>query len=125
MDERKLCVFFRNNHFSTMFRMNGELYLLLTDQGYEKQHTVAWEKLNEINGDTEIVSPEFDNPKVYTNIREDLVVVNSSDRQLALQLQQEENERAAPPRPRSPPRSANEEFIEQQRRALAGEFEQS
>jgi len=25
-------VFFRNNHFSTVFKLNGALYLLVTDQ---------------------------------------------------------------------------------------------
>jgi hypothetical protein len=32
--ERQLAVFFRNNHFSTIFRNNGQLYLLVTDQVY-------------------------------------------------------------------------------------------
>lgn len=118
VDERKLCVFFRNNHFSTMFRKDGELYLLLTDAGYEKQHAVAWEKLNEINGDTEIVSPEFNAPTGYINLREDVVSANSSDRHLALQLQQEENRRAAATQERSPQRATNDVFIENQRRAL-------
>ncbi|KAF9586800.1 hypothetical protein IFM89_039979 [Coptis chinensis] len=31
--ERELCVFFRNNHFTTMFKFKGELYLLALDQG--------------------------------------------------------------------------------------------
>lgn len=106
LKERELCVFFRNNHFSTMFKVsmiwkfnysrrvnysdnliemhlsfsyyflpkkkckllplwslyfyakylpscfnmqiNGELYLLATDQGYLNQHDLVWEKLNEV-----------------------------------------------------------------------------
>ena len=103
--------------------MNGDLYLLLTDQGYEKQHTVAWEKLDEINGDTEFVSPEFSEPETYTNFREDLVDASSSDRQLALQLQQEENQRAAPVQSRSPQgMTENEAFVEEQRKMLLGKL---
>ncbi|KAH7549506.1 hypothetical protein JRO89_XS13G0042200 [Xanthoceras sorbifolium] len=48
LKERELCVFFRNNHFSTMFKFDGELYLLATDQGYINQPDLVWEKLNEV-----------------------------------------------------------------------------
>uniref|UniRef100_A0A2N9H9I8 MINDY deubiquitinase domain-containing protein n=1 Tax=Fagus sylvatica TaxID=28930 RepID=A0A2N9H9I8_FAGSY len=71
LKERELCVFFRNNHFSTMFKVSkswnvlshdliidvaademptydGELYLLATDQGYINQPDLVWEKLNEV-----------------------------------------------------------------------------
>ena len=34
MRERQLAVFFRNNHFSTLFRLEGALYSLVTDLGY-------------------------------------------------------------------------------------------
>ncbi|GFP86497.1 protein fam63a, partial [Phtheirospermum japonicum] len=46
--ERELCVFFRNNHFNTMFKYEGELYILATDQGYISQPDLVWEKLNEV-----------------------------------------------------------------------------
>ncbi|KAG8374828.1 hypothetical protein BUALT_Bualt10G0036100 [Buddleja alternifolia] len=46
--ERELCVFFRNNHFNTMFKYEGELYILATDQGYINQPDLVWEKLNEV-----------------------------------------------------------------------------
>ncbi|PKA60747.1 hypothetical protein AXF42_Ash006381 [Apostasia shenzhenica] len=59
LKERELCVFFRNNHFSTMFKFNGELYLLVTDQGYINQPDLVWEKLNEVNGDTVFMTGNF------------------------------------------------------------------
>ena len=31
---RQLAVLFRNNHFSTLFKFDDALYLLVTDQGY-------------------------------------------------------------------------------------------
>ncbi|KAL6556339.1 hypothetical protein OROGR_005627 [Orobanche gracilis] len=51
--ERELCVFFRNNHFNTMFKYEGELYILATDQGFINQPDLTWEKLTEwcTNGD--------------------------------------------------------------------------
>ncbi|XP_019267438.1 PREDICTED: ubiquitin carboxyl-terminal hydrolase MINDY-2-like [Nicotiana attenuata] len=48
LKERELCVFFRNNHFNTMFKFEGELYILATDQGYINQSDLVWEKLNEV-----------------------------------------------------------------------------
>lgn len=59
LKERELCVFFRNNHFSTMFKYNGDLYLLVTDQGYLNQPDIVWEKLDEVHGDTVFVTGTF------------------------------------------------------------------
>jgi hypothetical protein len=59
-----LSVFFRNNHFSTIFRADGGLYLLVTDVGYEKVREVVWERLGNIDGDTEYVNCEFEVPRV-------------------------------------------------------------
>lgn len=62
--ERELCVFFRNNHFNTMFKYEGELYILVTDQGYINQPDLVWEKLNEVNGDTLYMTGNFKKFKV-------------------------------------------------------------
>ncbi|KAK4769449.1 hypothetical protein SAY86_027599 [Trapa natans] len=59
LKEHELCVFFRNNHFSTMFKYQGELYLLAIDQGYINQPNLVWEKLNEVNGDTLFMTGNF------------------------------------------------------------------
>ncbi|CAA6657087.1 unnamed protein product [Spirodela intermedia] len=69
LKERELCVFFRNNHFSTMFKYNEELYLLATDQGYISQQNLVWEKLNEVNGDTMFMRSDFKQfmPEVQVN----------------------------------------------------------
>jgi ubiquitin carboxyl-terminal hydrolase MINDY-1/2 len=50
LQERQLAVFFRNNHFSTIFRNNGKLYLLVTDMGYQNVESVVWERLDDIDG---------------------------------------------------------------------------
>ncbi|XP_073047772.1 uncharacterized protein [Primulina eburnea] len=65
--ERELCVFFRNNHFNTMFKYEGELYILATDQGYINQPDLVWEKLNEVNGDTVFMTGNFNVFKVDDN----------------------------------------------------------
>eukprot|EP00117_Sycon_ciliatum_P033533 scpid71386/ scgid25784/ Protein FAM63A len=43
-------VFFRNNHFSTLYKQNGNLYVLVTDQGYFDEHQVVFESLNDVHG---------------------------------------------------------------------------
>nr|GMD99100.1 ubiquitin carboxyl-terminal hydrolase MINDY-2 [Ipomoea batatas] len=66
LKERELCVFFRNNHFNTMFKFEGELYILATDQGFINQPELVWEKLNEVNGNTEYVTGNFKEFKAET-----------------------------------------------------------
>ncbi|WOL18156.1 ubiquitin carboxyl-terminal hydrolase MINDY-2 [Canna indica] len=112
LKERELCVFFRNNHFSTMFKFNGELYLLATDQGYMSQPDLVWEKLNEVNGDTVFMTGNFTEFKADNQVHDswnEQSAVNStadylaalessspsssafnSDLQLAMALQQQE-----------------------------------
>ncbi len=46
--ERELLVFFRNNHFSTMFKFSGLVYLLVTDVGFRDQPSIVWERLMEV-----------------------------------------------------------------------------
>ncbi|EED95583.1 predicted protein [Thalassiosira pseudonana CCMP1335] len=60
--EDALCVFFRNNHFATLTKHNGVLYLLVTDLGYANTPEIVWEKLDAIDGDTEYVNEMFSKP---------------------------------------------------------------
>ena len=50
LKERELCVFFRNNHFATVFKFQGALYLLATDFGYLGEPDVVWEVLCSVEG---------------------------------------------------------------------------
>ncbi|KAJ0264813.1 FAM63A-like protein [Hirschfeldia incana] len=127
LKERELCVFFRNNHFCTMFKYEGELYLLATDQGYLNQPDLVWEKLNEVNGDTAFMTATFkefkidssttgasgtwDEQNAVTNTADylasipDTGVEVNSDLQLAIALQQQEFEDQSPrsnPTPQPP-----------------------
>ncbi|KAF8101673.1 hypothetical protein N665_0202s0035 [Sinapis alba] len=127
LKERELCVFFRNNHFCTMFKYEGELYLLATDQGYLNQPDLVWEKLNEVNGDTAFMTATFkefkidssttgasgtwDEQNAVTNTADYLASIPdtglevNSDLQLAIALQQQEFEDQSPrsnPTPQPP-----------------------
>ncbi|KAJ8273647.1 hypothetical protein GJAV_G00103990 [Gymnothorax javanicus] len=57
--EGQLSVFFRNNHFSTMIKHKGHLYLLVTDQGFLAEESVVWESLHNVEGDGNFCDSEF------------------------------------------------------------------
>ncbi|KAM1128024.1 hypothetical protein ACFX2B_037523 [Malus domestica] len=135
LKERELCVFFRNNHFSTLFKFNSELYLLATDQGYINQPDLVWEKLNEVNGNTLFMTGNFKEFKVeshtndtwdennaVTSTADYLASIDSaaqagfdlnSDMQLAIALQQQEFEQPPQQRQNSqqPSNSGNSRMV--------------
>jgi ubiquitin carboxyl-terminal hydrolase MINDY-1/2 len=50
LTDRHLAVFFRNNHFSTLFFYQGQIFLLVTDFGFIDQSDVVWELVSNISG---------------------------------------------------------------------------
>ncbi|CAL9226510.1 unnamed protein product [Arabidopsis halleri] len=59
LEEWELCVLFRNNHFSTMLKRDETLYTLVTDQGYQREQDLVWERFNQINGDSAFFTGNF------------------------------------------------------------------
>ncbi|KAM4724911.1 ubiquitin carboxyl-terminal hydrolase MINDY-1 [Anableps anableps] len=57
--EGEISVFFRNNHFSTMIKHKGHLYLLVTDQGFLQEEGVVWESLHNVEGDGNFCNSDF------------------------------------------------------------------
>jgi hypothetical protein len=101
LKENDLVVFFRNNHFNTLTKKDGLLYLLVTDLGYANVD-IVWEKLDVIDGDTEYMTANFLPPPPLRELMAsggaatgEQLVANSaqsqSDYHLALQLSQENN----------------------------------
>ncbi|KAG6615888.1 uncharacterized protein IUM83_11997 [Phytophthora cinnamomi] len=91
--ERQLCVFFRNNHFSTLFKFEGALYLLVTDAGYLDEPSVVWELLNEIDGDTEYLDAHF-RPVTSSEQQESILTQQKQQREQD-QLEEEQQLRKA------------------------------
>ncbi|KAL6100279.1 mindy1 [Pungitius sinensis] len=57
--EGEISVFFRNNHFSTMIKHKGHLYLLVTDQGFLQEGGLVWESLHNVEGDGNFCDSDF------------------------------------------------------------------
>ncbi|NXA67780.1 MINY1 hydrolase, partial [Mohoua ochrocephala] len=130
--EGELGVFFRNNHFSTMIKHKGHLYLLVTDQGFLQEEGVVWESLHSVDGDSCFCDTDFhlshalgkegataappDHRLQQRQVDQDYMVALSlqqgqdppsvlSDLELARQLQHEEYQQhhPHPPPPLPPP----------------------
>ncbi|XP_060030433.1 ubiquitin carboxyl-terminal hydrolase MINDY-2 isoform X2 [Erinaceus europaeus] len=92
VQEGELCVFFRNNHFSTMTKHKGLLYLLVTDQGFLTEEKIVWESLHNVDGDGNFCDSEFhlrppsDPDTVYRGQQDQI----DQDYLMALSLQQEQ-----------------------------------
>uniref|UniRef100_A0A8C6Y2M3 Ubiquitin carboxyl-terminal hydrolase n=1 Tax=Naja naja TaxID=35670 RepID=A0A8C6Y2M3_NAJNA len=92
VQEGELCVFFRNNHFSTMTKHKGQLYLLVTDQGFLTEDKVVWESLHNVDGDGNFCDSEFhlrppSDPETVYQGQQDQI---DQDYLMALSLQQEQ-----------------------------------
>lgn len=103
LKDREVAVFFRNNHFSTVFKYQDRINLLVTDSGYRDLPECVWERVTDTHGDNQIVggfsSPESQggavlgggqgqgqgtSPLVANQLQEE------TDYALALQIQQAE-----------------------------------
>ncbi|KAM6202069.1 ubiquitin carboxyl-terminal hydrolase MINDY-2 [Rhynchocyon petersi] len=94
VQEGELCVFFRNNHFSTMTKYKGQLYLLVTDQGFLTEEKVVWESLHNVDGDGNFCDSEFhlrppSDPETVYRGQQDQI---DQDYLMALSLQQEQSQ---------------------------------
>ncbi|KAJ1181726.1 hypothetical protein NDU88_006928 [Pleurodeles waltl] len=90
--EGELCVFFRNNHFSTMTKFKDQLYLLVTDLGFLTEEKIVWESLHNVDGDGNFCDADFhlrppSNPDAVYEGQLDQI---DQDYLIALSLQQEQ-----------------------------------
>lgn len=57
--EGQLAVLFRNNHFCTVTKNEGQIYVLVTDMGLLNEPNVVWEALCDVDGNTRFVDASF------------------------------------------------------------------
>ncbi|ESX03610.1 hypothetical protein KL918_004655 [Ogataea parapolymorpha] len=95
-------IFFRNDHFNTLYKLENKLYLLANDEGYGSG--IVWEELKTVKGsDDELLNGFFEvredeSDKPQENVEEAVYEddpIAGADEQLAAQLQSQEDERLA------------------------------
>ena len=87
-------MFFRNNHFNVLLKKHGQLYILVTDQGYQNEADIVWEHLSAVDNDTEFVGWNFGIFSPHAEAATGFVDPEDADFKLAQQLQLEEDARA-------------------------------
>ncbi|CAF2852614.1 unnamed protein product [Rotaria sp. Silwood2] len=84
MRDNQLAVFFRNNHFSTIWKNQNQLLVLVSDQGYLDHKSIVFETLTDIDNDSLFTDG-------YGRIwRKPELVDSSRDRDLAIAIHNEE-----------------------------------
>lgn len=87
-------VFFRNNHFNTLYKKdNNEFYLLLTDSSFNRNTKIVWQSLISVNGTDDLFFAGDFTP-VLEEVSNDLQNLAIEDENLKLmkQLQEEDDE---------------------------------
>merc|ERR1712154_20624 len=60
MNENEIAIFFRNNHFSAIYKRNGHIWELVTDEGIvDADPRITWQSLSQLSGDEQFVSNKF------------------------------------------------------------------
>jgi len=70
INEGEICVLFRNNHFATITKNKGKIYLLVTDRGLVNDtRRCFWQSLSTLDGDSVFLDSSFRslNSNYYTD----------------------------------------------------------
>lgn len=105
LQEHSYSVFFRNDHFSTIHKNNGGLYVLVTDLGFKKASNIVWQSLKSVKGNQDSFFTSEFLPTTLEQATASGLDPNSNgsqldeetpmtDEQLARLLQEEEDARA-------------------------------
>ncbi|KAG5061458.1 hypothetical protein JHK87_002487 [Glycine soja] len=101
LKERELCVFFRNNHFSTMFKVNGDTLFMtgnFKEFKVENHESSTWDENNALTSTADYLASIDSATHAGLDINSDL--------QLAIALQQQEFEQQPPRQNNSQPQSS-------------------
>ncbi|KAJ1455728.1 hypothetical protein M885DRAFT_616987 [Pelagophyceae sp. CCMP2097] len=85
--DRQLCVFYRNLHFNALFKIDDQLFVLVTDLGYLHEQDIVWERLDDIDGDTEFATALFEQTPIKTAQTPYQAGEDDADYLVALQMQ--------------------------------------
>lgn len=84
----------RNNHFNTLLRRGGGLFILVTDQGYQYEPGIVWEGLDSIEGDTQLLTAALEPFRPHAAAAPGAPAAAAGDAELAAALAAEEERRS-------------------------------
>ncbi|RLV90166.1 Uncharacterized protein JA1_004782 [Spathaspora sp. JA1] len=122
LNNQEFVIFFRNNHFSTLFKKsNNEFYILITDTSFQSKNSckIIWQSLNSISGNDDLFFtgdflPVLDIDQDLRHPEEDVSVdylltkqlQEQEDEELAKRMQKTYDKRSQQPQPKKPPPAA-------------------
>ncbi|QPG75123.1 hypothetical protein FOA43_002466 [Brettanomyces nanus] len=66
----EFAIFFRNDHFNTIYKKENKLYTLVSDEGYKDESEVVWQMLGDVKGDEDdFLTGNFTKPEVQETKR--------------------------------------------------------
>jgi hypothetical protein len=101
LEPGSFAVFFRNDHFSTLYRARAsdaaaKLFTLVTDTGFRRERHIVWQSVLSVTGaDDNFYGANFAEAHSASVVDDDPAFTASSDRELARQIQEEEDHKYA------------------------------
>ena len=99
LKDNQFGIFFRNDHFNTIYKAEGNIYLLVNDEGFKDEPEIIWQVLAGINGgkdefltgNFEVPNPALLEKNAARRLKNPDARCPTDDEILAKQLQQEED----------------------------------
>lgn len=94
--DNEIGILFRNNHFLTLLKREGEIYTLVTDHGYLTEDNIIWETLDNIEGAGRFFDSNFQVSEITNRQVSEFNAIDQRQQQLendflmALSLKEEE-----------------------------------
>ncbi|CCD24409.1 uncharacterized protein NDAI_0D00950 [Naumovozyma dairenensis CBS 421] len=70
LENESYAILFRNDHFSTIWKTNDELYSLVTDLGFKRRENIVWQKIKSVDGSQDIFCDGMFEPIKFTEEQE-------------------------------------------------------
>ncbi|OWB64107.1 hypothetical protein B5S29_g5147 [[Candida] boidinii] len=80
LNNNSISIFFRNDHFNTIFKNNNNIYLLINDLGFLNTTDIVWQSINSLDGSTDdMLNGYFEPSQFKGKIEKEVVRKSASD----------------------------------------------
>lgn len=94
------CIFFRNNHFATLYKRGQDLYVLVADSGLRYEPRITWQGLSDVSGSSDMFyngsfEAQYDLEQISGATEGEIQPHQDEDYKLAKKLQMQEDSKMA------------------------------